>query len=456
MREQLSLTDQLAEYWANARYEDLPADVVAAAKRALMDTLSVAVRGAESEIVQITQRGATAMAETSAGSALVWGSGASLPPALAALVNGTAAHAYEFDDYGGCGHSGAVVVPAVCALADREGADGRAVLLAIAAGYDLAARVTEGAGGYRAHNDLGWHSTGTCGTFGAAAGAASILGLDTASYRSALGIAGSYAGGTWAFLVDGAMTKKFHPGRAAENGVSAALLAAAGMQGPRYILDAAWGGFFATYCRDTATPEKTVQRLGEDFRIFATGVKPFPCCRGLHSSIEALLDVMQDNAIAADDIERMVVHGADRTVRQFRNYEVKTILDGQFSLPYALAAVADGGQATMQEFFPLRTDKPRVQALMQRVEVLDDRPLGPYDEPDIEVLSRSGAAFRHHVKLPKGGPLRPLDEAFLLRKHATTAVPAMGQDRFDALRAAIASLESLGDFRAISRLLVAT
>ena len=102
----------------------------------------------------------------------MWGTDRRLPPAAAALVNGTAAHAYEFDDYGGCGHSGAVVVPAVCAVADRVGADGRQVIVALAAGYDLAARVTEGAGGYRAHNDLGWHSTGTCGTFGAAAGAA--------------------------------------------------------------------------------------------------------------------------------------------------------------------------------------------------------------------------------------------------------------------------------------------
>ena len=106
----------------------------------------------------------------------------SLPPSAAALVNGTAAHAYEFDDFGGCGHSGAVVVPAVCAIAERVHADGRSVLVALAAGYDVAARVTSGAGGYRAHNDLGWHSTGTCGTFGAAAGAARVMGLDPARF----------------------------------------------------------------------------------------------------------------------------------------------------------------------------------------------------------------------------------------------------------------------------------
>jgi 2-methylcitrate dehydratase PrpD len=455
MRDEVSLTEQLANYWSGVRYEDLPPDVIEAAKLALMDTLAVAVRGAEAEVAQIALRGAQALAETNGGSAHVWGGGATLPPAAAAMVNGTAAHAYEFDDYGGCGHSGAVVVPAVCALADREGADGRTVLLALAAGYDVAARVTDGAGGYRPHNDLGWHSTGTCGTFGAAAGAASILGLNADAYRSALGVAGSFAGGTWAFLVDGAMTKKFHPGRAAENGVSAAMLAAAGMEGPRYILDAKWGGFFSTYCRDTATPDAVVQRLGEDFRIFSRGVKPYPCCRGLHSSIEALLDVMGESAIDADDIEQIVIHGADRTVRQFRNYDVTTILDGQFSLPYALASVADRGEATMDEFFPLRTDQDRVRALMQKVEVVSDRALGAWDEPDLELRHRDGSVYRKHVAVPKGAANRPLDAAFLLRKHETTAVPAMGRARFDDLRAAIDTLETLPDFRSVSRLLAA-
>ena len=98
-----------------------------------------------------------------------------LPAPQAALVNGTASHALELDDFGGCGHSGAVVVPVVCALVGRGGISGREALMGLLAGYDLAARVLEGAGGYRPHNDLGWHSTGTCGSFGAAAAAARML-----------------------------------------------------------------------------------------------------------------------------------------------------------------------------------------------------------------------------------------------------------------------------------------
>jgi 2-methylcitrate dehydratase PrpD len=448
-----SLTEQVAGYWSRARYDDLPPPVVAMAKSVLLDTLSVAVRGAESDVAVATRKGAAAALETERGSASLWGTHRTLPPSAAALVNGTAAHAYEFDDFGGCGHSGAVVIPAVCTLAEKTRASGRTVLLAVAAGYDVAARVTEGAGGYRPHNDLGWHSTGTCGTFGAAAGAASILGLDAARFTSALGIAGSFAGGVWSFLVDGAMTKRFHPGRAAENGVSSAQLAQAGLVGPRYILDAKWGGFYGTYCRDTATPEATVQNLGRDFRILRSGRKPYPCCRGLHSSIEALLDLIEEHRFGGDDVERMIVHGADRTVRQFSKRDVVTLLDAQFSMPYSLAVAAVNGRAGLDEFLPPRMDDTRVRALMERVSVTADRPLGPYDEPDLEVRLRDGRRLTRHVPVPRGSADRPLEGDRLLRKDEAVAVPVIGQRQFDALKDAVLALERVADFRDVTALL---
>src|SRR6185312_2514596 len=199
-----TLTERAARYWAGVGYDDLPRDAIRLAKRFLIDTLAAGIAGSDG--------------------AVVWGRGMRLPIPQAALVNGTAAHALELDDFGGCGHSGAVVIPVVCALAARGGVSGREALVAILAGYDLAARVLEGAGGYRPHNALGWHSTGTCGSFGAAAAAARMLGLDAGRFADALGIAGTFTGGVWAFLADGADTKRFHPGKTAENGLTAALL----------------------------------------------------------------------------------------------------------------------------------------------------------------------------------------------------------------------------------------
>lgn len=451
--ENQSLTEALARYWSTARYEDLPAPVVAMAKSVLLDTLSVGVRGCDSEAVMAVRKGIANALECSSGSASLWGTADTLPASAAALVNGTAAHAYEFDDYGGCGHSGAVVVPAVCAVAEKVHADGRSVLLAIAAGYDLAARVTEGSGGYRVHNDSGFHSTGTCGTFGAAAGAASLLKLDHAKFTSALGVAGSYAGGTWAFLADGAMTKRFHPGRASENGVSAAILAEAGLVGPRFILESTWGGFYRTYIGEGTTPEATVQGLGRDFRILGTGQKPYACCRGLHSSVEALLDVMEQHKVAGEDIDRMIVHGADRTVRQFAKRDVQTLLDAQFSMSYSLGVVAATGRAGLDEFFPPRMDDARARALMDRVEIVADRALGPYEEPELEVRGRNGQVWWSHVPVPRGAPERRLEVDYLLRKDEAVALPVIGKRGFDALKEAVLNLEGCDDFRKVTALL---
>jgi len=222
-----SLTEQLALYWANARFEEMPAQAIQLAKRFLMDGLAAGVAGGRSEVADVAFRAARVQAEAASGASVLWGRRETLPAALAAMVNGTAMHALELDDFGGCGHSGAVVLSVLSALAARGGVSGKDAVMAILAGYDHAARVLEGAGGYRPHNERGWHSTGTCGSFGAAAASARLLRLDAERFADALGIASTFTGGIWAFLDDGAMTKRFHPGRAAENGLSAALLAAA-------------------------------------------------------------------------------------------------------------------------------------------------------------------------------------------------------------------------------------
>ena len=228
-----TLVEQAARYWAGARYEDLPPKIIETAKLFLLDTLAAGIAAANTDVVNTVVNAMRASIEGASGSCTVWGRPVKLPAPQAALVNGTASHALELDDFGGCGHSGAVVVPVVCALAERERASGKDALTAMVAGYDLAARTLEGAGGYRPHNEAGWHSTGTCGSFGAAAAAARLLRLHPERFADALGIAGTFTGGIWAYLVDGAMTKRFHPGKAAENGLSAAMLAQAGMSGPR-------------------------------------------------------------------------------------------------------------------------------------------------------------------------------------------------------------------------------
>jgi 2-methylcitrate dehydratase PrpD len=449
----VTLSEHLAAYWAAASFEDLPPDVVRAAKRFLLDTVAAGICGSRSEVAAAVLAALRSALEGGAGTARVWGQAQRLPAPAAALVNGTAAHALELDDFGGCGHSGAVVIPAVCALAERYACDGRSVLLAIVAGYDLAARTLEGAGGYRPHNDLGWHSTGTCGTFGAAAAAARLLGLTAEPFADALGIAGTYTGGVWAFLQDGAMTKRFHPGKASETGVMAAILAREGMTGPRHILDAEWGGFYSTYGPAIATPDEAVKGLGQEFRIVNSGMKPYACCRGLHAPIDALLEILEETGAAHDDIAAMTVHGNAQMKLQFDRREIGNLLDAQFSMQYSLAVSAQGRCATLDQYQPLRIDDPEIRRLMAATDMRADRVVPVGGTPALEVRFADGRSVERHVKIAKGAPQRPLSDREIERKAQTLIGPVLGSRRAEEIIAAAWRADRLADFREFTALL---
>jgi 2-methylcitrate dehydratase PrpD len=452
-RTERTLVESLAGYWSAARFEDIPREPVRLAKRFLLDTLAAGIAGAHTDVVETAVRAARAATESTGGSGVLWGRNDMLPAPQAALVNGTASHALELDDFGGCGHSGAVVVPVVLALAGRGGVSGRDALMALLAGYDLAARILEGAGGYRPHNDLGWHSTGTCGSFGAAAAAARILRLDASRFADALGIAGTFTGGIWAFLADGAMTKRFHPGKAAESGFSAALLAQAGMTGPRQVLEAEWGGFFSTYCRETATPEATLDRLGREFRIDRSGMKPYASCRGLHAGLDALFQVMRETGSEAGAIRRMVVHGNAQFRLQFDRPQPVNLLDRQFSMQYALAVGAVSGRATLDQFEPARTSEPEIRRLMDATTLLADRTVKPGDYPPVEFVLADGRSIERHVQFAKGAPQHPLSDDELAEKVASLIDPVLGEARRREIVATVAGLEHLTDMQTLARLL---
>ncbi len=448
-----TLSEEAADYWATAQYQDVTPEALRLSKRFLLDTLAAGIAGSHSEVVKIAIAAARAGTESASGSAILWGRSDRLPPPQAALVNGTAAHAFELDDFGGCGHSGAVVTPVVLALSAARKLTGRDALMALLAGYDLAARVLEGAGGYRPHNDLGWHSTGTCGSFGAAAAAARALTLAPSRFADALGIAGTFTGGIWAFLADGAMTKRFHAGKAAENGLSAALLAEAGMTGPRHVLEAEWGGFFSTYSRGIATPAATLQGLGREFRIDRSGMKPYACCRGLHAGIDALMQILAETRSDCGAIARILVHGNAQFSLQFDRLEPANLLDAQFSMQYALAVAAVSGRATLDQFEPPRTSDPEIRRLMAATTLLDDRVIAPGDYPAIEVVLSDGRRIERHVQFAKGAPQNPLSDGELADKVASLIDPVLGASRRREIAQIVAGLEALDDLRILTRLL---
>ena len=449
-----TISEQLAGFWSGVSADSLPDEVLAAAKRFILDTLACCVVGARTEAVEAILRALEATGGRMQGPARLWGRDGMLPADRAALVNATAAHALELDDFGGCGHSGAVVIPSVFAAAEQTGASGRDVLVSVVAGYDIAARVLEGAGGYRRHNDLGWHSSGTCGSFGAAAGVAKLLGFDADLFASALGIAGTFTGGTWAFLADGAMTKRFHPGKAAETGVCAAYLAQAGMTGPHHVLDAPWGGFFSTYAPMISEPDLAVAELGQSFRILRSGIKPYACCRTIHAPVDSLFLLMEAFSASQEEIAEIIVHGNQQTVLQFDRMHVDNLLDAQFSMQYCLAVAALRGKLDLDQFKPLQTNNPEVLRLMSITRIVPDRVLGPTDYAAVELVLKDGRRGERQVRFAKGHAENPLSSEEVEAKARSLVEPILGRLATDDIIDFIGALESLPDIRRLSHLLV--
>ncbi|MEV0696834.1 MmgE/PrpD family protein [Saccharopolyspora sp. NPDC050389] len=412
----------LGEFIAGTTFAGLPGSVADKAKRHLLDTLGAALAGARTpETTRIT---ATLTAPTTTGAA-IWGTGLLASPRDAALANGVAAHALELDDTGGCDHSGAVVVPAALAalsLTDRV-VSGAELLVAIVVGYDLARRALEGCGGYQEHNQAGWHSTGTCGPFGSAAAAARILALAPEQCSAAVGFAASMSGGLWAFVHNGALSKRLHAGRAAEAGVTAAALAGSGTSGPVHALDDVWGGFLNTFAPETAQHSALTDGLGEQWRIQRCAIKPHASCRGTHSAIDAVAQLMRDHDLHADEIREVRVRLSPFLADMCSGRDTRTLGTAQLSLPYAVSAQIAYGTADLSAYSPQRRSDERVRAIMDCVSLDVDASMPASAEPIIDLITEDGS-HPCQVTDPLGSPANPIgDDALIAKFRSLAAVP---------------------------------
>ncbi len=429
---------ELAGFYAGLDHAALPTATAHAVRRHMLDTLGAALAGAaQPEPSAVLAAGA--LVHGTGGTAAIWGRPCLAPPVLAALVNGTAAHALELDDASGCDHSGAVVVPAVlAALPAALGATDGDVIAAVVAGYDLGRRVMEAAGGYDAHNGAGWHSTGTCGVFAAAVAVARLWRLSPALTQQALGIAGSFAAGNWSFLADGAMTKRLHPGQAASAGLFAAALARAGMTGPAGVFEAGWGGFLATYAPATAQPALLTAGLGTEWRIHRSSVKPYASCRGTHAAVEAALVLRK--TVPAGAAVRVEVGAHPTIVRMCGGMRVETLVDAQMSLPYAVAVAWLHGDAGLPSFAPAIRQAPELRRWLDRVRVVHDPAVPSNIAARVTVTAEDGGDVTRRVDVPLGSWDRPLPDALLIAKFQGLAAPVLGPGRTRALQQAVLAL----------------
>jgi len=438
----------MAKFVADLSLDQVPTDVVAYARLLTLDLLGAALAGVCTLESQAMMSAAEGFAPVS-GPCAIWGTSRTTTAAAAALINGVISHAQELDDFGGADHSGAVVIPAVLAVAEAEGSeDGGPVLESIITGYDIALRVLEGAGGYRAHNTGGgWHSTGTCGSFGAAAAAAHMLGLDAEKTAWALGIAGSFTGGTWAFLADGSMSKRYHTGRAAEIGVTAAYMARAGFIGPTRVLDAEYGGFLATYCDGSAKPAAFTEGLGQAYRIMKSGIKPYAACRGLHAPLDVVLRFRAKYGLKADDIKHIELRCSAANKLSIGDPNPKTRLAAQMSLPYGVAVGLVTGRASLVEFEDKWINDTVVRDLMGRITMTIDPEQDENSEPIVCIVTTGGERLEGYEPIGVGDPLNPLTTEQVVTKYRDLAPRALSGNAVDYLEAAIFDLPAPDSMR---------
>ena len=381
-----ALTLDLGRFISGLRHADIPASALAAIHTAFADTVGVTIAGAHEPAPQMVK----AMLAPDGGEALLLGAQGRASALDAAWINGTAAHALDFDDVSqrGFGHASAFLVPAILAEAETIGVSGRQMVTAYAAGYETVAELVRRDADVGRYHDKGWHPTGFFGAVGAAAACASLHGLTAEQSAMALSLAASQACGLIANV--GTMAKPFHAGRAAHAGVASARLAAAGFTAAIDALEHPPGFLFAFSYGGRIDVESPVT-AGVDWQICGANrisIKKYPMCYCTHRTIDGMFDLLSAHVIAVASVERIDVWISRRNLVILRNHAPRSGLEAKFSIEFAVAAPLIAGRVGLGELrdeFVLRRD---VQDLMQRVVVHpDDR-----DNPD-----RPGYAIHDRV-----------------------------------------------------------
>jgi 2-methylcitrate dehydratase PrpD len=447
------------------RTASLPDAVTARATALLLDYLGVTLAGAVEESTVVLRRGLAGLGTK--GEATVIGTDVRMAPPHAALANGAAAHAIEMDDthLGGSIHLGASVFSATLAAAEiapENGPEntpentpmsGGACLRAAIAGYEVAARLAT-ALDPAAHYRRGFHPTGTCGAFGAAAAAAVVFGLDAAGITTALGIAGSQAAGSMEFLADGAWTKRFHPGWAASAGLHAAALARAGFRAPATIVDGRFG-FLAGY---SDAPDLAALHGGDGWELMRTGVKPHACCRYSQGPIDAALALRAAHAIDPARIARIdvgiVAAGFPIVCEPLdAKRRPRSVVDAQFSLPFSIATALVRGAAWPDDFAPACLEDPAIRRMMERVHPARDAALDaqfPRTWPSwLRITLDDGTRREARVDHPLGDPENFPTPAALSAKFARLAARVLSPERICAVSDALTRIDAVPDIRSL-------
>ena len=438
------VTRTLARYVVGSSYDEIPQQVRHEAHRALLNWLGCAIGTAHHETIERALAALAPFAGTA--QAQVLGRAERYDIMTAAFVNGVSSHVLDFDDtHEKAVHPSAPVLPAILALAEWRGVSGRDFLHAFILGVEVECRLALSV--FPEHYETGWHVTGTAGVFGAAAAAGKLLGLDEQRMTWALGIAATQSAGLREMF--GSMCKSFHPGAAARNGLSAALLAAQGYTSSEAGIEAPRG--WAHVLSTRFDPSIVTEGLGRSFELSRNMYKPYPCGLVVHAVIDGCVELKRMHGIDAGDVERVDLRVNKMVLELTGKTTPTTGLEGKFSVYHAAAIGLVFGRANESEYADDVVRSPDVIAIRDRVHATVDPAVTSYLEAYVTIALRDGRVLERHVPHALGTLQRPMSDGDLEAKFRALVEPVLGEAAADGLIGSCWQAESLADAGVIAK-----
>lgn len=459
-----AITDEVAAFVVSTQTRDIPKDVAHLGKRSVLDGIGLAFAGAASECGDIARRYLASMGIATDNGSTVIGSDLRLPARFAAFANGLAIHADDYDDtqlavakdrvYGLLTHPTAPALPPVLALAERDRRSGADLMLAYQVGVEVECKVAEAI--LPRHYQHGFHSTATCGSIGATAGAAKLLGLDRDATRRAISIGATQAGGLRENF--GTMTKPFHAGRAAENGVTAAEIAALGftaspngLEADRGFFRAAGGGY---------SPEMIAGKLGNPWTFHFPGVsiKPHPSGSLTHPGMAVMMKLILEHDIKPDRVKRVAVGTNHNMPNALIHHQPRNELQAKFSMEFCMAILLLERKGGLEQFSDEVVNRPDVQAMIRKVHfgVHPEAEAAGFDKMTtiIEIELDNGNMIKGQADFGKGSPANPMTDEELSEKFRQCAAwGGLNGDQTKAVLNLVWRIEELRDVNELTRLL---